>query len=347
MNGAAVLVDILNGYQIEKIFCSPGSEWPPVWEELARREAAGEQCPEYFNVRHEEAAVAMASGYAKATGRMAAVLIHTSPGTLNAGLGLRAALHEEIPMLVCCGESIDFGEMPDFDPGGQWVRYLGDIGGPTKFAAGCTKWSFGVNSRAVLASSVHRACQIAMSPPCGPAFLSLPFEFLHASVAGPIPRAYPKPASAGACVNADEAADAIARSKRPVIIVDSVGRDPKAVQQLVELSERLSAPVVESSRQMYYNFPRDHCLHGGFDPTLYLSETDLVFLVGAIAPWHPPSAGPKNAKIITLDVNPLRPDLPYWGYQVDVSLAGNIAELVEGYSRRDQGTDAEDRSWLV
>ena len=109
MNGAAVLIDVLNGHGIDRIFCSPGSEWPPLWEELARRRAGNEQCPEYFNVRHEEAAVAMASGFAKATGRMAAVLIHTAPGTLNAGLGLRAALHEEIPMLVCCGESMDEG----------------------------------------------------------------------------------------------------------------------------------------------------------------------------------------------------------------------------------------------
>jgi thiamine pyrophosphate-dependent acetolactate synthase large subunit-like protein len=325
MNGAAVFIDILNGHGIDTIFCSPGSEWPPVWEELARRKAAGEPYPEYFNVRHEEAAVAMASGYAKATGRMAAVLIHTAPGTLNAGLGLRSALHEELPMLVCCGESIDFGEMAEFDPGGQWVRYLADIGGPVKYAAGCTKWSFGVNSRAVLASSVHRACQIAMSPPYGPVFLSIPFEVVHAPVAGPVPRSYPKPAPAGICANAGEAVDAIRKSKRPLIIVDTAGKDPNTVEQLVRLSELLSAPVVESSRQMYFNFPREHRLHGGFDPGPCLSEADLVFLIGAIAPWHPPSAGPRHAKVITLDVNPLRPDLPYWGYQIDVSLAGDIA----------------------
>jgi acetolactate synthase I/II/III large subunit len=325
MNGAGAFIDILNGHGIDTIFCSPGSEWPPVWEELARRQAAREPCPQYFNVRHEEAAVAMASGYAKVTGRMAAVLIHTAPGTLNAGLGLRSALHEELPMLVCCGESIDFGEMPEFDPGGQWVRYLADIGGPVKYAAGCTKWSFGVNSRAVLASSVHRACQIAMSPPYGPVFLSIPFEFVHAPVAGPVPRSYPKPARAGVCVNVGDAVDVLRKSKRPLIIVDTAGKEPEAVEQLVKLSEILSAPVVESSRQMYFNFPREHPLHGGFDPNTYLPDADLVLLVGAIAPWHPPSAGPRKAKVVTLDANPLRPDLPYWGYQIDLSLAGDIA----------------------
>jgi thiamine pyrophosphate-dependent acetolactate synthase large subunit-like protein len=126
MNGAAALIDVLTGHGIDRLFCSPGSEWPPVWEELARRRSGAEPCPEYLNVRHEETAIAMASGFAKSTGRLPAVLIHTTPGALNAGIGLRAAYHEEIPMLVCCGESIDFGEFPDFDPGGQWVRYLPD-----------------------------------------------------------------------------------------------------------------------------------------------------------------------------------------------------------------------------
>ena len=68
MNGAAVLVDILNGKGVDCVFCSPGSEWPPVWEELARRRATNEQVPAYLNVCHEETAIAMESGFAKATG---------------------------------------------------------------------------------------------------------------------------------------------------------------------------------------------------------------------------------------------------------------------------------------
>jgi acetolactate synthase-1/2/3 large subunit len=325
MNGAAVLVDILNGHGIDRVFCSPGSEWPPVWEEFARRRATNEKSPEYLNVRHEETAVAMASGFAKATGRLPAVLIHTTPGTLNAALGLRAALHEEIPMLVCAGESIDFGELPGFDPGGQWVRYLADRGGPARLVENCVKWSFGVNSRAILGSTVHRACQIAMAPPRGPVFLSLPFEFLFAESAGPIPKSFPQPTPAAICQQSDAAAHLLASSKRALIITDTAGREPGAVAKLVELAELIGAPVVEATRQMYFNFPRSHYLHGGFDPAPYLAETDLVFLVGAVAPWHPPSAGPKGGvKVITLDVNPLRTDLPYWGYEIDLSLTGGI-----------------------
>ena len=325
MNGAAALIDVFNGHGIDTLFCSPGSEWPPVWEDLARRRAGNEPAPRYFNVRHEETAVAMASGYAKATGKLPAVLLHTTPGALNAALGLRAAYHEEIPMVVCCGESIDFGELPGFDPGGQWVRYLADLGGPASYVERCVKWSFGVNSRAVLASSVHRACQIAMAPPRGPVFLSVPFEFLFNEAAGPIPKSFPRSMPATACQQSDVAAALLASSNRPVIITDTAGREPGAVAKLIELAELIGAPVVEATRQMYFNFPRNHYLHGGFDPAPHLADADLVFLVGAVAPWHPPSAGPKDgAKVITLDVNPLRTDLPYWGYHIDLSLAGGI-----------------------
>ena len=152
MNGAAALIDVLNGHGIDRLFCSPGSEWPPVWEELARRRSGSELCPEYLNVRHEETAIAMASGFAKSTGRLPTVAHSHDSRTLNAGLGLRAAYHEEIPMLVCVGNRLISENCPDFDPGGQWVRYLSDIGGPARFVERCVKWSFGVNSRAVLAS---------------------------------------------------------------------------------------------------------------------------------------------------------------------------------------------------
>jgi acetolactate synthase I/II/III large subunit len=326
MNGAGALLDVLNGYGVEHIFCSPGSEWPPLWEELARRRAQGEKAPAYFNLRHEEVAVAMASGYAKATGRLSAVLVHTAVGTLHAGMAIRAAYHEELPMIVCAGESIDFGEQAGFDPGGQWIRYLADRGGPTRFAEPCAKWSLGVISRPTLASTLHRACQIAMTPPRGPVFVSVPFEFLFAEALGPIPGSYPQPAAAGAAADLiSSAARLLASSRRPLIITDAAGRDVDAVGELVKLAELLAAPVVESTRQMHFNFPRDHPLHGGFDPTPYLNDADAVLLVAAVAPWHPPSAGPKSgARIIALDTNPLRPNLPYSGYRVDMNLCGEI-----------------------
>ena len=74
-------------------------------------------------MRHEETAVAMANGYAKASGKLPAVVLHTTVGTLHAAMALRIALHERVPMVVLAGESVAFAE--DGSPlGRQWLRLL-------------------------------------------------------------------------------------------------------------------------------------------------------------------------------------------------------------------------------
>jgi thiamine pyrophosphate-dependent acetolactate synthase large subunit-like protein len=100
---------------VEQIFASPGSEWAPVWEYLAKPYASPAEIPAYLSTRHEEVAVAMASGYAKASGKLAAVMIHTTVGALHATMALRAARHERVPMVVLAGESIGFGDVPGQD----------------------------------------------------------------------------------------------------------------------------------------------------------------------------------------------------------------------------------------
>ncbi len=71
--GAEALLRVLRVTGVECIFASPGSDWAPLWEALARPHGADE-FPAYVSSRHEETAVAMASGYAKATGKLPAVV---------------------------------------------------------------------------------------------------------------------------------------------------------------------------------------------------------------------------------------------------------------------------------
>jgi acetolactate synthase-1/2/3 large subunit len=118
----------------------------------------------------------MASGYAKSTGKLPAVVIHTTVGALHATMAMRAALHEQVPMVVFAGESIGFGEDEGPDVGGQWQGHLGDMGGPAKLVDHTVKWSFGVNTKAIVPSTVQRACRIAMAGPRGPVFVSMPME---------------------------------------------------------------------------------------------------------------------------------------------------------------------------
>lgn len=316
-----------------------------MWEALAAPQS--ERSPLYLSTRHEEIAVGMASGYAKATGRLPAVMIHTTVGSLHATMALRGALHEQVPMVVLAGESIGFGEEEGPDVGAQWLGHLADIGGPAWLVDRCVKWSFGVNTKAILPATIQRACQLAMAAPRGPVFVSVPMEFLFEKMTkNPPSELGPAPAPTADLEGIEELAEMLSTAKNPIIISEEAGRSPSVVERLVELAELLSAPVIETRSTGYLNFPRNHPLHGGYDPQAYLKEADAVFLLGALVPWYPSSKGPgPGAKVALLDENPLRAQLPYWGFKVDLCLTGEIesslARLLERLNRHVSKGDPE------
>ena len=326
MTGADTLLRVLAQMGIDRIFSSPGSEWAPVWEAFAKAKAQSEGVPLYISSRHEEVAVGMASGYAKSTGKLPAVMIHTTVGALHATMALRGALHEQIPMVVFTGESLGFGEEAGPDVGAQWLGALADIGGPARLVERCVKWSYGVNAKSLLPSTIQRACQLAMSAPKGPVFVSLPMEYLFDKMTKnaaadnvPIPPPIADP------VAIEDLAALLAGAKNPLIITEEAGRDPAVVEKLVELAELLGAGVVESRASSYVNFPRTHPLHAGFEPQEFLQEADAILLLGVVVPWHPASKKLNPAtKVAVLSDNPLRSELPYWGFPVSQIATGEI-----------------------
>jgi acetolactate synthase-1/2/3 large subunit len=326
LNGADTLLRVLSHMGVDRIFSSPGSEWSPVWEAFAKAKAQSEGVPQYITSRHEEVAVGMASGYAKATGKLPAVMIHTTVGALHATMALRGALHEQVPMVVFTGESLGFGEEAGPDVGAQWLGALADIGGPARLVDRCVKWSYGVNAKALLPSTIQRACQLAMGTPKGPVFVSIPMEYLFdrmtknaAAENVPVPAPMADPAAI------EELAASLAGAKNPLIITEEAGRDPRVVEKLVELAELLGAGVVESRASSYVNFPRTHPLHAGFEPAEFLQDSDVILLLGVVAPWHPASKKLNSGtKVAVLSDNPLRSELPYWGYPVNQILTGEI-----------------------
>ncbi len=330
LTGAETLLRVLSHMGVERIFASPGSEWSPVWEAFAKAKAQSEGVPLYISSRHEEITVGMASGYAKATGKLPAVMIHTTVGALHAAMALRGALHEQVPMVVFTGESLGFGEEAGPDVGAQWLGHLSDLGGPARLVDRCVKWSFGVNAKSLLPSTIQRACQLAMGSPKGPVFVSLPMEYLFDKMtknaaAGNIPVPAPM-ADPGAL---EELAELLVTAKNPLIVTEEAGHSATVVERLVELAELLGAGVVESRATSFVNFPRQHPLHAGFEPAEHLQEADAIVLLGVITPWHPTSkqVNPRG-KLAVLSENPLRAELPYWGYPVSQILTGEIESSV-------------------
>lgn len=336
--GSEALLRALRAMGVETIFASPGSDWAPLWEALARPYAEGE-IPEYVSVRHEETAVAMASGYWKTTGKLPAVVIHTTVGGLHATMAVRAALHERIPMVVLAGESVAFGEPPEAPMGPQWLRLLTDVGGPARLMEPCVKWSFGLNTPTILPHTIERACQLAKSAPLGPVFVSVPAEFLMARMQGTLPRASALPRPPAAQPQAiEEIAQALAAAKQPLFITEEAGRNLAAVEHLVALAERLGARVVEAWHADYANFPPEHPLYGGIVPDVEatLDGVDLVVLVDCVVPWHPATRLPKDpsTRVMAIGEDPLQQKLPYWGFRTDLVAPGDTATTLAAIGAR-------------
>src|SRR5262245_42336965 len=186
MTGGEALLKALRGMGVERIFASPGSDWAPLWEALAGDAWWSQR---YVSSRHEETAIAMALGYAKATGKLPAVIVHTTVGALHTTMIARAALHERIPMVILAGEVIGFAEPPAQKVGRQWLRLLTDLGGPARLMESCVKWSFGLNTPDLLPHTVQRACQLAVTAPRGPVFVSVPTEYMVAEMKAKAPPA--------------------------------------------------------------------------------------------------------------------------------------------------------------
>ncbi|HUQ75245.1 MAG TPA: thiamine pyrophosphate-dependent enzyme, partial [Burkholderiales bacterium] len=281
-------------------------------------------------------AMAMALGYAKATGKLPAVVVHTTVGAQHCTMIARSAVHERIPMVILAGEVIGFAEPPSQKVGRQWLRVLTDLGGPAALIESAVKWSFALNNPNILPQTIQRACQLAVSAPRGPVFVSVPTEYMIAEMAVEPPHAsLPELPDVGEKALADMAA-ILGAARNPVIITEEAGRETAAVDALVALAETLGAPVFEAWQPYYVNFPHHHPLYGGVvvdDIPPGLSQADVVLLVESVLPWHPPSKI-VDKKVLVLGEDPLHPRLPFWGFRADVIGTGNVTNALRDLSKR-------------
>ncbi|MCH7842241.1 MAG: thiamine pyrophosphate-binding protein [Chloroflexi bacterium] len=325
-DGGDAILEALRKLDVDYIISSPGSEWPAVWEALARQAINEEPGPKYINCWHETLAVAMAQGYTRMTGRMQAVLLHAGVGVLQGSMGIHGAFQGEIPMLVASGETGTYGEAEGFDPGPQWLRNLSIVGGPNRLVESITKWSSRVTSAEVLYETFSRAGEMAQRTPKGPTFLNVPMETMLEEWTPPagLKNKPPAPKTRPESSDIERIADLVIESKHPVILADSSGRSAEGFNALVALAETMSIPVFESEGPGYANFPKSHPLHNGYDLKPRYGEFDLFLVAGTRAPWYPGSARPANGTVVIIDENPIKEFMVYQDLGADHYLEGDL-----------------------
>ena len=299
MNVAAVLMEILKSTGVRYLFGNPGTT------ELPFLDALPDSSLEYVLGLQEATAVAAADGYAQATGQVGVVNVHVAPGLANSLSILHNAARSKSPIVVTAGQ--------------QDTRFLmhepilaADL---ARMAEQFTKWSHEVRRPEDAPVALRRALKVALTPPTGPVFLSMPMDLMVPAVddtgAAPPPVAAKSRPEPGAILHA---AELLASAANPIIIAgDGVAR-AGAMAELTALAELLGARVHGEPVYRRTSFPGNHALwRGGLFPSpagvrRALEECDALLIVGAnVFTWFLHTEGtpfPRGLRVVQIDDDP-------------------------------------------
>jgi acetolactate synthase-1/2/3 large subunit len=330
LDGGEAILEAFRKLKIDYIMSSPGSEWSPVWEALARQKLDNKPGPTFVESWHETLAVNMATGYTLITGRPQAVLLHAGVGMLQGSMGVHGAMQNEVPMVVMSGESQSLGEDPDLDIEQQWYGGL-TVGGIERFVEPVAKWARAVTSPHTLYESVIRAGEMSQRGQKGPIYLNVALEHMLHDWTPPTavrevptaPIVQPRPDDVA------KVAELLRNAKSPVIVAETAGRDPAAFAALVELADLLAIPAINGRVNSVANFPTDHPLYLGMSRYKALEDCDLVLLVGGRAPWYPARRRPTAGTIVAIGDNPHKGHMVYQTLHADHYLEGDTAEALK------------------
>ncbi len=258
-------------------------------------------------VRHEQAAVHAADGYARATGRVGVALVTSGPGATNTVTGIATANMDSIPVVVFTGQ------VPSMLIGNDAFQEA-DIVGITR---PCTKHNFLVKRTEDLEETVQEAFHIASTGRPGPVLVDLPRDVVagrakYQRISDISLRSYRVNSQADAdCVQ--KAFSAIMSSRQPVFYIGGGVISSQASEELIRLAEHLSIPVT-SSLMGLGGFPGSHPLflgmlgmHGTYKANMAVTDSDLLIAVGSrfddrvtgkVDEFAP------QAKIIHIDIDP-------------------------------------------
>ena len=205
LTGAGIVIKALLDQGVDVIFGYPGGAVLPLYDELFKQNAL-----RHILVRHEQAAVHAAEGYARSTGKVGVVLVTSGPGATTAVTGLTDALMDSIPV-VCLT-----GQVPTHLIGNDAFQEA-DTTGITR---PCTKHNYLVKNVADLGRTIHEAFYVARSGRPGPVVVDLPKDVLQAKHAysngASVRHKSYNPQVKGEAKRIEEAIDLMANAKRPL-----------------------------------------------------------------------------------------------------------------------------------
>ena len=320
---------------VEYIFANLGTDHVSLIEEMARWDREGRKHPDMILCPHEVVAVHMAGGYALATGRAQAVLVHVDAGTANACMAIQNLFRYRLPVLLFAGRAPHtlHGELVGSRD--TYVHFVQDPFDIASIVRPYVKWEYSLPSGVVVKEALARASAFAHSDPPGPIYMLLPRETLAEEWDEAVMPSYP-PARYGSVhaggvepARADAIAQALMAAENPVAFAAFLGRKPEAVAVLDQLARTTGIRVAEFNA-IDLNIPQDSPCFAGSDPLPLLEGADLGLLLDSDVPFVPQAAKRASAmKWIQIDVDPLKADFPMWGFATDMRIQGDCAIVLQ------------------
>jgi benzoylformate decarboxylase/acetolactate synthase-1/2/3 large subunit len=265
--GSDVVVDLLASLGVQHVALNPGASIRGLHESLVH---AGR--PRLILALHEEVAVAIAHGYAKAALRPMVVMLHDLVGLQHASMAIFNAWVDQVPMVLVGGSG-----PADSERRRAWIDWIHSPRWQSLAIRDVVKWDDEPSSLNALRRSLVRAYSLAIGSPQGPTYVAVDAMLQEAAVEGDEASGAPPVHAASLTASAadlERAAAIIASAQRPAIITDLTARTPDSYAALIELVEMLAAPVVDLGGR--HNFPNDHWADLTDDRAAVLDWADLV-----------------------------------------------------------------------
>jgi len=323
LSGAEIFLESLKREGVDTLFALPGGVVLKIFDVLHQQKDI-----RVILTRHEQGAGHMAEGYAKATGKAGVALITSGPGMTNVITALADAYMDSVPV-VCFS-----GQVPTHLIGNDAFQEADNVG----LSRPCTKYNFLVKDVNDLAQTIKEAFYIATTGRPGPVLVDIPKDVsmdkgeFHYPKSVSI-RGY-NPTYDGSKWKIKQAADAIMKSKRPILYIGGGVQFSGASAEVRELAEMTHIPV-DMTLMALGAFPGNHPLslgmlgmHGSYVANMAMHYSDLVIAVGArfddrvtgkVTEFCP------TAKVIHIDIDPtsIRKNV-----HVDIPIVGDCKRVL-------------------
>ena len=328
LSGAEMVVQSLRDEGVEYLFGYPGGAVLDIYDAIHTLGGI-----EHILVRHEQAAVHMADGYARSTGKVGCVLVTSGPGATNAITGILTAYTDSVPMVVISGQVMS-------SLIGRDAFQECDMVGISRPVV---KHSFIVKKAEDIPAILKKAFYIASTGRPGPVVVDIPKDTVNPNIK--YPYEYPKsvemrsynPTLNGHKGQIKKALKALLVAKKPVLFVGGGAVSAECSEVLTQFAQRLNLPVTSSLMGLgvYPSTDKQFLgmlgMHGTYEANNTMHESDLILGVGVRFDDRTTNNLEKycpHAKVIQIDIDPTSISK---NVQVSIPIVGNAKNVLEEF----------------